>query len=175
MAKKYVNTVAIRNNTTLDGIEIIFAEAPSEMVKDAIKGKDLTQYGDAVKGKKQYKNMHFSWNRNTCLWWDYNTKALKKDLDKYIEVLKELGYKVNDQRTVEPTKAKRPNTNTTTRRRSSGGRRSSNAQTKTAPVQTEPVEAPVQTAPQTTVGATVNDVLLAIVQQNNTIIEMLRR
>ena len=165
MAKKYVNTVVVRDNTELNGVEIIFAIAPTEEVKNHIKGK--------VTG---YKGMQFSWNARKCLWWDYNSKAMKKALDKYLDKLRTLNYLVRDERTVAPTRATRPNTGRPTNTRRRGARHNAtNTAKATAPV-TPVVEetAPVVEAPVQTTGYTKYDVQMRALEIVAGIIEMNR-
>lgn len=129
MAKK--NTMVVRNNTALNGIEIIFAEKASADVRKKLNGERHKVDG--------YKYMTFRWKPDTALWYATNCKRLNKQVTKLIKELRENGYiddetgekvkvTVIDKRTVEPENETAP---TTTRRsnRRGGYRRSSTATT----------------------------------------------
>ena len=160
---KNINTMVVRNNIALNGIEIVFSEKASKEVRQTLNG----QY-HKVEG---YQSMSFRWDGDKGLWYATNSKTLNKQVTKLIEELKANGYtddengtfkgkhvtvKVIDERTVEPTNPtpRRTNSNRRGNYRRNYRRQTATttAPTKTAPVQTEPET--VQTAPVQTVQAT---------------------
>ena len=182
---KNVNTMVVRDNTAVNGVEIIFSQKASGDVRKKLNGKYHKVTG--------YQSLTFRWNNAKGLWYATNCKSLKKQLDKLIKELTENGYidddknsptcgkkitvKVIDERTVEPTAETAP---TTTRRRSGRGYRrnyrQNTAPTKT-PVQTETVAeletVQTQTVAQST-GYTKYDVQMRALELVASIVEMNR-
>ena len=181
---KNVNTMVVRDNTAVNGVEIIFSQKASKDVRQKLNGKYHKVAG--------YQSLTFRWNNTKGLWYATNCKSLKKQVDKLIKELKANGYidddensktygkkitvKVIDERTVEPSNETAP---TTTRRRSGRGysRRSRSAQTtptKTPVVQPETVAEPETVTPVQSTGYTKYDVQMRALELVASIVEMNR-